>query len=385
MARAPDRNRSRLERLWTRSGGAGDRILSLPLMAAGGLYRGALAARNLWWRWRASEPGVPTLSVGNLTVGGNAKTPFTLFVAARLCARGLKVAVVSRGYGAKKSAARATLVAADGSLLVDPEVAGDEPAMMARRFDGPIVVARRRIDAIRLLAQEHPVDAVVLDDAFQHARLRRDLDLVLVSRERGFGNARMLPAGPMREPLAALGRADAVVIVSSGDNLSSAITAPQMKQIERRPVLHAMLRPRCLVNVERGQWRESSAAIGGRRVLAVSGLANPAGFYATLRELDADLVGVLEYPDHHAYTSADWHALGEAARNVDLVITTEKDLVKLERFPFARDSLYALRIEVAMAPQDARALDELIALRMGFGVPDGARGADLKEVGRNAS
>jgi tetraacyldisaccharide 4'-kinase len=385
MARAPNRDRSRLERLWSENRTRGDRILSIPLMAAGGLYRGTLAARNLWWRWRALEPGVPTLSVGNLTVGGNAKTPFTVFVAARLRARGLDVAIVSRGYGAKRTAARATLVAAGGSLLLDPEVTGDEPAMMARRFEGPIVVARRRIDAIRLLAREHPVDAVVLDDAFQHTRLRRDLDLVLVSRERGFGNARMLPAGPMREPLAALARADAVVIVSSGDNLPSAITPRQMKRIERRPVLHAVVRPRCLVNVERGQWRETSAAIGGRRVLAVSGLANPAGFYAMLRELDADLVGVLEYPDHHAYTSADWHALGEAARNVDMVITTEKDLVKLERFPFARDSLYALRIEVAMAPQDARALDDLIALRMGFGAPGAPRGADLKEVGRNAS
>jgi tetraacyldisaccharide 4'-kinase len=385
MARTPDRNRSRLERLWTRNGGTGERILTISLMAAGGLYRGALAARNWWWRWRALEPGVPTLSVGNLTVGGNAKTPFTLFVAARLRARGLKVAIVSRGYAAKKTAARATLVATGGSLLVDPEVAGDEPAMMARRFDGPIVIARRRIDAIRLLAREDPVDAVVLDDAFQHTRLRRDLDLVLVSRERGFGNARMLPAGPMREPLAALGRADAVVIVSASDNPPSALTPRQMKRIERRPVLHAVLRPRFLVNVDRGQWRETSAAIGGRRVLAVSGLANPAGFYAMLRELDADLVGVLEYPDHHAYTSADWHALSEAARNVDLVITTEKDLVKLERFPFARDSLYALRIEVAITPQDARALDQLIALKMGFGTPDAPRGADLKEVGRNAS
>jgi tetraacyldisaccharide 4'-kinase len=385
MARTQDRSRSRLERLWSQHWTGGDRILSIPLMAAGGLYRGALGVRNLWWRGRALKPGVPTLSVGNLTVGGNAKTPFTVFVAARLRARGLKVAIVSRGYRARKTAARATLVATGGSLLVDPEVAGDEPAMMARRFDGPIVIARRRIDAIRLLAREHPVNAVVLDDAFQHTRLRRNLDLVLVSHERGFGNARMLPAGPMREPLSALGRADAVVIVCSGDNPPSALTPSQMKRIERRPVLHAMLRPRCLVNVERGQWCETSATIGGRRVLAVSGLANPAGFYAMLRELDADLVGVLEYPDHHAYTSADWHALGEAARNVDMVITTEKDLVKLERFPFARDSLYALRIEVSMAPQDARALDELIALRMGFGVPDAPRGADQKEVGRNAS
>jgi tetraacyldisaccharide 4'-kinase len=307
-----------------------------------------------------------------------------VFAASRLQSRGLAVAIVSRGYGAKKSAARATLVADGGNLIVEPEAAGDEPAMIARRFTGPVVVARRRIEAFALLAREHPVDAVVLDDGFQHTRLRRNLDLVLVSRERGFGNGRMLPAGPMREPLSALARADAVVIVSAGADAPSAITPRQMKNIERRPVLHASVRPRCLVNVDRGHWRETSAAIGGRRVLAVSGLADPSGFYAMLRELDADLVGVLEYPDHHAYTSADWHAIAQAARTVDMVITTEKDLVKLERFPFARDSLYALRIEVAMADDDMRALDELIASRMGFDARGAGHGAGAQEVGRNA-
>ena len=102
----------------------------------------------------------------------------------------------------------------------------------------------------------------------------------------------------------------------------------------------------------------------GRRVLAVSGLADSSAFYAMLRELDADLVGVFEYPDHHAYTNADWQAIVNAMRDTDLVVTTEKDLVKLERFPFPRDSLYALRLEVTMDAADARALDELILGRM---------------------
>jgi tetraacyldisaccharide 4'-kinase len=107
-------------------------------------------------------------------------------------------------------------------------------------------------------------------------------------------------------------------------------------------------------------WRETPLGLGGRRVVAVSGLADPSAFYAMLRELDADLVGIFEYPDHHAYTNADWQAMVTAMRNGDLVVTTEKDLVKLERFPFPRDSLYALRLEVTMDAADARALDELI-------------------------
>src|SRR5215471_3716214 len=146
----------------------------------------------------------------------------------------------------------------------------------------------------------------------------------------------------MREPLAALKRADAVVIVSSGRSGSSAIGPRQMKRILTRPVFHVQLRPRCLVHLEQGEWRETSAILAQRRVLAVSGLADPSGFHAMVREIDGVLVGVIEYPDHHSYTSADWQDISTAAREVDMVVTTEKDLTKLERFPFPRDSLYAL-------------------------------------------
>jgi tetraacyldisaccharide 4'-kinase len=125
-------------------------------------------------------------------------------------------------------------------------------------------------------------------------------------------------------------------------------------------VLHASVRPRALISIENGVWRETPLTLVGRRVLAVSGLADSSAFYAMLRELDADLVAVFEYPDHHAYTNADWQAMVNAMRDTDLVVTTEKDLVKLERFPFPRDSLYALRLEVTMDAADAQALDELI-------------------------
>lgn len=369
--------RPRLERLWRGDPKPIYHLLALPLRGAAGIFRGAVAARNLWWRSRAADPGVPVISVGNLTVGGNAKTPFTLFLAARLQARGLQVAIVSRGYsGTGNSAA---LVSDRGELILDAAIAGDEPAMMARRFTGPIAIARRRLDAIGLLRSRGPLDAVILDDGFQHARLRRDLDLVLISRERGLGNGWMLPAGPMREPLSALRRAAAVVIVSADASLESALSAVQLASINQGRVLNAALHPQSLVSVANGNWRESAASLTGRRVLAVSGLADPAAFHAMLRELEADLVGVLDFPDHHSYTSADWQEIASAAREVDLIVTTEKDLVKLERFPFARDSLYALRLEVTMPEGDARALDELILARIR---PNAAAAA--QEVSRDA-
>jgi tetraacyldisaccharide 4'-kinase len=129
-------------------------------------------------------------------------------------------------------------------------------------------------------------------------------------------------------------------------------------------LLHAELRARSLMTPERGIWRETSAVLGGRRVVAVCGLAASAGFYALLRALDTELVATLEYPDHYAYTQADWQIIAAAAREADLIVTTEKDLIKLERFPFPRDSLYALRLEVSMSDTDAAVLDRLIEERI---------------------
>ena len=355
----PSPNRPRIERLWQRD--LPIRLLPawIGLAAAAGFYRAGVGARQLYWRLMKRRAPVLTISVGNLTVGGTGKTPFTLFLAKRLQSHGLRVGIVSRGYGRARSKVRAELVAAGGQLKVSPEDAGDEPAMIAKSFTGPIAVARRRIDAIELLAELGPLDAVILDDGFQHVRLNRDIDLVLVSDERGFGNGWMLPAGPMRESIRGARRADAVIVMNSGTG-ASAILPSQMKKLSARKVLHASVRPRALLQVENGTWREAPLGLIGRRVLAVSGLADSSGFYAMLRELDADLIGVFEYPDHHAYTNADWQAIVNAMRETDLVVTTEKGLVKLERFPFPRDSLYALRLEVTMSDADSRALDELI-------------------------
>ncbi|HKN00859.1 MAG TPA: tetraacyldisaccharide 4'-kinase [Candidatus Binataceae bacterium] len=382
MGREPTR-RSGLEKLWQRDTSAIGALALLPLSVAGGIFRGAVATRNVWWRRMAQRAHLPVISVGNLTVGGNGKTPFALFLALRLRERGYKVAIISRGYSGAKSQARAALVADHGELKIPPEESGDEPAMMSRRFSGPIVVARRRMDGVELARNLGALDAVILDDGFQHTRLRRDLDFVLVSEERGFGNGHMLPAGPMREPLSAVGRADAIVIMSAGIGRPSAIRTSQLKKLSRLPVFHARVRPHGLVQVERGEWRETAPALGGRRVLAVSGLADPSAFHAMVREIDADLVAVLEYPDHHRYTSADWQAIAAAARDVDAIVTTEKDLIKLERFPFPRDSLYALRLEVSIADDETRALDELIFSRLQ--ALSGTLSAAAQEVPRDAS
>ncbi len=380
--------RSRLERLWQRDPALHERLLWAALVPAAGVYRAGLAARALWWRAMKRRARPLVVSVGNLTVGGNAKTPFTLFLAGRLRMRGMRVGIVSRGWGGASRPARALLVSDGERLLAGAAAAGDEAVMMAKSFAGPVAVGRRRIDAIELLEQRiGALDAVVLDDAFQHLRLARDVDLLLMNPERGLGNGWLLPAGPMREPLQAASRADAVIAVDADAASSAAragVAAALPRALAEHPrLMRAALRPRALVTPAAGaaRWAEMPLALMGRRVVAVSGLADAAGFYRMLREMDTDLVGVLEYPDHHAYTAADWHSIIAAGRGGALFVTTEKDLVKLERFPFERDSLYALRLEVVMDLDDeTRLLDMIVARRASAAAARVERRAQAKEA-----
>ncbi|MGO9265906.1 MAG: tetraacyldisaccharide 4'-kinase [Candidatus Binataceae bacterium] len=340
--------RPAIAKLWQPRLSASQWPLWAALTPLSALYAAALAIRSRWWRGMAQSAPVATISVGNLTVGGNGKTPFTLFLAGRLRQRGYRVGIVSRGYGRRPSHRAAALVADGGNSFIDAAAAGDEPAMMAHTFDGPIAVARRRLDAIRMLATRAPLDVILLDDAFQHQRLRRDLDLVLIAAPRGVGNGWTLPAGPLREPLSALRRADAVILVSREVPTDHSLPPGLRGALTTSTVLQARVRPRALVRSLDGAWTESTLALKGKRVAAVSGLAEPGGFAAMLRELGAKLVGTLEYRDHHRYSPADWRAILSAADGAELVLTTEKDLVKLEGFSPALASLYAVRLEIVM-------------------------------------
>ena len=361
--------RPAVERYWRAGLSLPEKIAWSALVPLALLYQAATLMRSGFWRasgLRQKAAGVRVISVGNLTVGGNAKTPFTLYLARKLSEQGLRTGIVSRGFGGTLGGGAAALVSDGRIVRLSVEEGGDEAVMMARAFDGPVAIARRRIDAIALLKTLGPIDAVVLDDAFQHLRLARDLDLLLISAERGLGNGWMLPAGPMREGFAALARADAAIVLGADFAAQTTLTSAQSARLRRIPVLRGVLAPRAVVYAGPDGWREAPAqSLGGRRVLALSALADPRSFYTMLTDLEADLVGVLEYPDHHRYTSADWQNIRRACLATDLVVTTEKDLVKLERFPFARGSLAALRLEISMGADEQR----LLAMAMGVDQP----------------
>lgn len=362
-ARAPTPPPPAIQRLWRRELPP----ICLPLWAAltpaAAIYATLLALRERWWRVMASAADVTIVSIGNLTVGGNGKTPFTLFLASRLSERGYRVGIVSRGYGRASSTTRAALVSDGTRIFLSPREAGDEPAMMARTFAGPVAVARRRLDGISLLRKSAPIDIVLLDDGFQHMRLRRDLDLLLVGESHGFGNGWVLPAGPLREPLSAIRRAGAVILVASAEAGISALSHADRALLERKNVMRAALSPRSLIRCERGEWRESEIALAGRRVAAVSGLADPAGFHAMVSALGARVTTVLDYPDHYDYGPGDWENIRQTARGAELVLTTEKDLVKLERFSSLVVPLYALRVEIVMEEHEEARLLAMVTER----------------------
>lgn len=352
-----------IARAWTRSGLSG-RVLHALLRPPSVLFAAAARLRVLGYRlpFRCRRVAAAVVSVGNLSVGGTGKTPTVLWLSEGLRARGYRVAIVSRGYGG--DARRVTRVAGAGVETIDGlaasddvRVVGDENLMLARRFAGPVIAGTRRAAAADLAVRALGADVVVLDDGFQHLALRRDFDLVCV-RVGVPGDDAVLPAGRLREPPSALRRADAVLITKSD---SGATLPAHLAPHARGPVHRGRLRAVALVTPDGGVLREvPMGMLAARRSLGIAGLADPEPFYRTLHEWEARLEDFLEFPDHHDYTLEDWKKIAYRSRELDLVVTTEKDLVKLDKFPFAKDKLVAVRV-VMEVDDGERLLDAVTA------------------------
>ncbi len=359
-ADVPPTIREQLIRSWSNRGPL--RTLLAPLSWG---YRLGVAGRRGAYRvgvFRSQAAGVPVVSVGNLTVGGTGKTPATLWLASRLFEDGLNPAIVTRGYGGRL-AGRTVVVGRGGRPLLGVDEIGDEACLLAARFSGSVVCGADRAAAVALAVEEEGAEMVVLDDGFQHWRLERDVDIVLVDGRSGFGNGSLLPAGPVREPIGALSRADAIVVTKT------APVGPLAETLRRRagdvPLFAAELLPTSLSHWEDGELKTRSLGdLVGRRVVTVSAIAEPRSFYELLGQLEAQAVEVLEYPDHHRFSQSDWQRINKAAHGADLVVCTEKDLVKLCRFPFARGRLAALRVDFSLGDADEARLYALVRDRL---------------------
>ena len=350
-----------IQRAWERKGLSG-KIAWLLLLPFSCVFFVGVCIRNLlfslnWRRTLTLER--PVISVGNLTVGGTGKTPSCLWLAHELERRGLKVAVLSRGY--KRNAAEPIILCSnhDGSRFSeeasDAGTAGDEPFMMARLYGQTVGIGRERHRVAQELLKKSAVDVLILDDGFQHRQLRRDVDLVLLGDD---STGWLLPSGPFREPRNALRRADYLLLTGAREEWK-----PFVDSVASGTCFAGSLEAVALVSYESNLWKEYPLTLLYRnRILTVTGIARPEGLYRFIRDYEGDIVDILEFPDHHAYSSSDWQQINRAARAVDLIVTTEKDIVKLVRFPFARDKLLALR--VAMRVDNGPALVEGILQRI---------------------
>lgn len=339
------------------------------LFLPGIAYRAAVGLRNaLYDSGRLSVHRLPCLviSIGNLTVGGTGKSPLTSCIASLLRDSGYRVGVVSRGY--RRRAARAPLLVSDGrTLLADAQSAGDEPYLIARDNPAvPVAVGADRVQAARVLIGAASPEVIILDDAFQHRRLARDLDLLLVDGRDPWGNGKMLPRGPLREPVASIARADACILTRSDGRSPSSLVSALERYNPDAALFHCRMEPRAFVRPE-GETIGPSA-LKGFSAYAFSGIARPERFEDGLRSLGVRLAGWRRFADHHPFRRRDLEQVaGEARRlGADVLVTTEKDLVRIVEAPDGSPPLYALAIRVTFPRgRDLQPwlLDRLAALR----------------------
>jgi tetraacyldisaccharide 4'-kinase len=336
-----------IEKLWTGDSGA-HRIGRAALTPLEAIYRSAMAARDgLFERgiFSVAPSPIAVVSVGNLTVGGTGKTPVSAWLAGRLAEQGRKPAIVLRGYG------------------------DDEPIVHARLNPGiPVIVDRNRVRGIAEAAA-NGADVAVLDDAFQHRKAHRDVDILLVSADSWMKEQRVLPAGPYRESAGGLARASIVVITTKAAGMDRvAEVAEWVREVgPDKPVVVLRLAHSHLVReIPPPEAFLPLGALSGKRVLAIAAVGNPGAFF---RQIEANKVTVVQlpFPDHHAFTTQDAANAVALAHGVDYVVCTLKDAVKLAPiWPATAAPLWYVSLSVEVESGEA-AIDDMLRRLPGRG------------------
>lgn len=326
------------------------------------LYSAAARLRNVLYDrglLGARSVELPVISVGNITAGGTGKTPFVAWLARFLKLRRRSPAILSRGYGR------------DREVGID-----DENRMLGSLVPGvPVVVNPDRLEGARVAIEAGQADVLILDDGFQHRRIARDLDVVLLDALMPFGGGRQLPLGYLREPVSGLRRAHLVVLTRT-----DLVTRDRVEELQRRVsryvdeenVVCAAHQPSEVVALRPGGGRQQAelGRLSSGRWAAFCGIGNPEAFRQTLLAQGVELAGLHVYPDHHRYRRADLQALmrAAAARGCEGLVTTEKDAAKVERFLGAGAPLPVLVLRVKMAfTRNTRAVARRVVEAVGAG------------------
>jgi tetraacyldisaccharide 4'-kinase len=341
-------------------------ILRWVLLVLSCVYRGLVQLRLELYRrriFRSHSPGCLVISVGNLTVGGTGKTPVVEMLARALEEGGRKVAILSRGYKSvprpfflrlldkltKNKSVFVPRVVSDGrSLLLDSRTAGDEPFMLANNLRGVVVlVDRDRVKSANYAVREFGVDTLILDDGLQYLRLRHGLEVVLIDRQAPFGNEHVLPRGTLREPPRNLRRATHIFLTKCDGRDNGALIARIRRYNRTADIIECSHRPKHLRNFVTGETKPLEF-LRGLRVGSICGIAVPESFEQALRALDAEIEISKTYADHHRYTAKEIESFIRrcARRELDAIITTEKDAVRIPRILEPDVPVYYLRVQI---------------------------------------
>lgn len=321
------------EREWTQK--SYWQFLLLPLSW---LFRCVIELRRFAFNrgWMKSERlPIPVIVVGNITVGGSGKTPLVIWLVEHLRAAGYVPGVISRGYGGTEPGPF------EVGPLSDALEVGDEPVLIASRTDVPLFIGRDRVAAGLALLAAHPdCDVLISDDGLQHYRLQRTIEIAVVDGETRFGNGRLLPAGPMREPIDRLRRVDFVVVNEGNGNRARTPTQPASQGMMPGGTVSMRLFGQVFYNVKDPNWHLLAGDIRGQTLHAVAGIGRPKRFFDHLRQLGLSVVEH-PFPDHHSYREEDFTFGTEA-----IVLMTEKDAVKCRSF--ARESWWVLAVTATL-------------------------------------
>ena len=327
--------------------------VNLILFLSSWIYRAVVSVRNRMYDhgiFRQNKLPCKVISIGNITVGGTGKTPMVIMLAKLLKRGGYRPAILSRGYGG--NAKSPITVVSDGvKIRVGYAEAGDEPILIAQSVEGiPVITGPERTRTGDFAVKKLGADVLILDDAFQHRSIFRDIDIVLLNRKKPFGNGYLLPMGPLREPPEALNRAH--IQIWKDTILDGRFPKYCEQDIGTFfSVLSGYMKPKDILRGGTGEPLPLEY-IRGKKVCAFAGIGLPENFKETIESLGGTLVSFLIFPDHYLYTSEDIAEIrrGTSASGAEFIMTTEKDGIRLNDFPDILKDVLILRVEMDMCP-----------------------------------
>lgn len=345
------------QRIWDDDGNtSGDHLLKIITRILSAFYLPIITCRNWLYDHGVFEERrlpCPVISVGNITVGGTGKTPCVMMLARMLQQNGFRPGVISRGYGGKSS--DAVNIVSDGeNILLDGERAGDEPLLMAKSLRGiPVVTGPKRIVTGKAVIDQFGANVLICDDAMQHRQLFRDINLVLLDNSVLKKRQHLLPRGRLREPVGGIRRASAVLLTRADEGAQISKMIADIPEAERIPIFNSVHRAVAIVSAD-GSEIQPVSELKDKKIYAFCGIANPVSFEKTLLAAGARILSLDIFPDHHRFTERELEKLKSGFMNykADYLLTTEKDVMRLQEQPEFLKAVSFVRIDMEMTDPD---------------------------------